>query len=98
MTGRETPRPDLRQHVALCMSCEHWQVDVRPSSIRDLGGWVGSMKAIALAHHEHLSECPGAGGRVKFNGQWVEPPRMQSGKPADGTLAMMPLPRWWVAR
>jgi hypothetical protein len=92
-------RPDLRKHVGVCMTCEHWQVDVRPGAISDLGGWLEAMRAIGEAHHEHIrDECANAGGRVKFAGQWAEPPLMESGKPADGTLALHPLPRWWVAK
>jgi hypothetical protein len=93
-----TTRPDLRRYVGVCMTCDHWQVDVRPGAISDLGGWLPAMKAIGEAHSEHVwHECPNGGGRVKFAGQWAEPPRMASGKPADGTLALHPLPRWWVA-
>jgi hypothetical protein len=35
---------------------------------------------------------------VKYEGQWVDPPKMQGGNDADGTLALEPLPRWWVTR
>ncbi len=99
-------RPDLRRYVGVCMSCEHWQIDIRPGAISDLGGWLDAMKAIGEAHAAHIGAypepdpdlCPGAGGRVKYEGQWVEPPLMQSGKPAEGTLALTPTPRWWVAR
>ena len=90
-------RPDLRRYVAVCMTCRHWQVDVRPGAISDLGGWTEAMRAIGEAHVEHLEDCPGAGGRVKFGDRWVEPPTMKSGKVADGTLELRPLPRWWVA-
>lgn len=90
-------RPDLRRYVGVCLSCQHWQIDVRPGAISDLGGWREAMQAIAWDHSRHLLECPGAGGRIKFDGRWVEPPKMQDGKPATGTLALEPLPRWWVA-
>lgn len=90
--------PDVRRYVATCMSCEHWQIDVRPGAVSDLGGSQAALMAIAEAHVEHLKECPGAGGRVKFNGQWAEPPLMASGKPSDGTLALNLLPVWWVIR
>lgn len=101
-----TKRPDLRRYVGVCMTCRHWQVDVRAGAISDLGGWLEAMKAIGEAHAAHIGstptpdveQCPGAGGRVKFGDQWAEPPRMESGKLADGTLALEPLPRWWVAR
>lgn len=89
--------PDLRRYVAVCMTCNHWQIDVRPGAISDLGGWLESMKAIGEEHVAHLEDCPGAGGRVNFAGQWVDPPRMKSGKEATGTMALHPLPRWWVA-
>lgn len=93
-------RPDLRSHVGVCLACHHWQIDIRIGAISDLGGWVGVMTAIGEAHREHTSrECVNQGGRIKFDGQWVEPPTMPvSGKPADGTLALEPLPRWWAAR
>jgi hypothetical protein len=99
-------RPDLRRCVGVCLTCNHWQVDVRAGAISDLGGWLEAMRAIGEAHGAHIGastapdveQCPGAGGRVKYEGQWVEPPLMGSGKPADGTLALQPLPRWWVAR
>ena len=89
------------------MSCHNWQIDVRPGAISDLGGWLEAMQAIGLAHAAHIGvdspeldeeTCPGAGGRVKFNGQWVEPPRMSDGKPATGMLALEPFPRWWSPR
>jgi hypothetical protein len=97
-------RPNLRLYQGVCLSCQNWQIDVRPGAISDLGGWREAMQAIAAAHAAHLGvdnpeldgeNCPGAGGRVKFNGQWVEPPRMSDGKPASGTLALEPFPRWW---
>lgn len=92
-------RPDIRRHVGACMSCNHWQVDVRPGAVSDLGGWLAAMRAIGEAYHEHIyNECANAGGRIKFGDQWVEPPKMESGNPADGTLALHPLPRWWVTR
>lgn len=99
-------RPDLRRYVGVCLTCNAWQVDVRPGAISDLGGWQEAMRAIGEAHAAHIGstrnpdpdQCVGAGGRVKYDGQWVDPPLMKSGKPADGTLALEPLPRWWVAR
>ena len=99
-----TKRPDLRRHVGVCLTCNHWQVDVRPGAISDLGGWLEAVRAIGEAHSAHVGMstqpddevCPGAGGRVKVLGQWTEPPKMESGDPATGTLALHPLPRWWV--
>lgn len=99
-------RPDLRRYVGVCLTCRHWQIDVRAGAISDLGGWMEAMRAIGEAHAAHIGSttqpdaevCPGAGGRVKYEGQWVEPPKMKSGKDADGTLALEPLPRWWVTR
>jgi hypothetical protein len=99
-------RPDLRRYVGVCMTCRHWQVDVRSAAISDLGGWLDAMRAIGEAHAAHVGatatpdadRCPGAGGRVKYEGQWVEPPKMKGGNAADGTLALEPLPRWWVTR
>ena len=93
-----TSRPDLRRSVGVCMTCHHWQVDVRPSAISDMGGWNAAMWAIGEAHLEHLSECPGAGGRINFAGRWVDAPKMSGGKPAEGTIGMHPTPAWWVAR
>jgi len=93
-----TTRPDLRRYVGVCMTCEHWQVDVRPGAISDLGGWREAMRTIGEAHVDHINaECVNAGGRVKFAGQWAEPPTMGDGKPASGTIALHPLPRWWAA-
>ena len=99
-------RPDLRRYVGVCLTCNHWQIDVRSGAISDLGGWLEAMKAIGEAHAAHIGAsatpdpdtCPGARGRVKYDGQWVEPPKMSSGNAADGTLALQPLPRWWVTR
>lgn len=96
---KPTPRrPDVRRYVAVCMTCRHWQIDVRPGAVSDLGGGQPALMAMAEAHNEHLQECPGAGGRVNFQGQWVEPPLMESGKPGTGTLELSPFPLWWVAR
>ena len=92
-------RPDLRRYQAVCMSCEHWQVDVRAGAISDLGGWMPAMKAVARAHSEHVfNECPNAGGRIKFEGKWVERPTMKSGNEPTGVLALQPFPRWWVTK
>ena len=101
-----TPRPDLRRYQGVCMSCHNWQIDVRPGAISDLGGWLEAMKAIGLAHAAHIGKsttpdgetCPGANDRVNLYGRWVEPPRMESGHPAEGTLALEPFPRWWSPR
>ena len=63
------------------------------------------MKAIGEAHADHVigtttepASCPGAGGRIKVNGKWVDMPLMESGRPAKGVLVIEPLPRWWVTR
>lgn len=101
--SRAQRRPDLRHWFGICLTCHHWQIDVRPGAISDLGGWRDTMKAIGEAHAAHVwgtgeQQCPGAGGRIKFGDTWVEAPRMESGKPADGTLALQPFPRWWVAK
>lgn len=90
--------PDMRRYVASCMACHHWQIDARPAAVSDFGGSRPALMAMAEAHVEHLEECPGAGGRIRFEGQWVEPPLMQSGKPSDGTMQLQPFPRWWVTR
>jgi len=89
-------RPDLRRYVAVCMTCHHWQVDVRAGAISDLGGWVEAMRAIGGEHAAHMEDCPGAGGRVKFGDRWVDAPLMKNGDAADGTVMLQPLPRWWV--
>lgn len=90
--------PDIRRYIGVCMACHHWQVDVRPGAVSDLGGAQPALMAIAQAHVEHLDDCPAGAGRVKFGDTWVEPPRMESGRRADGTLEMQPFPRWWVTR
>jgi hypothetical protein len=90
--------PDLRRFVGVCMTCRHWQIDIRPGAISDLGGGRDALMAIAQAHADHLDQCPGAGGRVNFNGQWVTAPLMESGNEATGTLEFNPLPRWWVSK
>lgn len=89
---------DLRRYVGICMTCEHWQIDVRPGAISDLGGWREVLQTCAREQAAHLTDCPGAGGRVKFEGRWVEPIKMANGNPATGSLAFHPLPRWWVAK
>lgn len=96
MSARRSP--DVRKYVGLCMACEHWQVDVRPGAVSDLGGAQSATWALAQAHSEHIADCPGAGGRVKYQGQWVEAPRMSDGQSATGALMFQPFPRWWVAR
>ncbi|CAI9417214.1 hypothetical protein [Nocardioides sp. T2.26MG-1] len=96
---KDAPRtPDIRRYVGVCMTCRHWQIDVRPGAVSDLGGAQPALMAMAQAHVEHLDDCPGAGGRVNFDGQWVDPPLMKSGRASDGTLEFNPLPRWWVTR
>lgn len=90
--------PDVRKYVGVCMACHHWQIDVRAGAVSDLGGAQDAMWALAQAHSEHLPDCPGAGGRIKFNDQWVEPPKMSDGKTATGTMMFQPLPAWWVTR
>ncbi len=87
--------PDIRRYVGVCMACHHWQIDVRPGAVSDLGGSRAALWAIGEAHVDHMAECPGAGGRIKFGDQWVEPPRMSDGATASGTIQMEPLPRWW---
>ena len=97
---RERPgTPDVRRYVGVCMTCRHWQIDVRPAAVSDLGGARLALEAMASAQAEHLAtECPGAGGRVSFNGQWVDPPLMKDGQQSTGSLEFNPLPRWWVTR
>lgn len=90
--------PDVRRYVGSCMTCHHWQIDVRPGAVSDLGGAQPALMAMAEAHFEHLKDCPGAGGRVQIDGRWVDPPLMSEGKPSDGTMQMDLLPRWWVTR
>ena len=90
--------PDIRRYVGVCMGCHHWQIDVRPAAVSDLGGSRATLMLVAEENAEHLKECPGAGGRVRFGDQWVERMRMTNGDPADGMLQMEPLPRWWVTR
>ena len=90
--------PDVRRYVGVCMTCRHWQVDVRPGAVSDLGGARPALMAMAQAHADHLPDCPGAGGRVQYEGQWVEPPLMQDGRESSGSLELSPLPRWWVTR
>lgn len=90
--------PDVRRYVGVCMSCRNWQIDVRPGAVSDLGGGQPAFWAVGEASADHLRDCPGAGGRVKFGDQWVEPLRMSGGQQADGSLEMQPFPRWWVAK
>lgn len=93
-------RPDLRRCVVVCLACWHWQADVRAGALSDVGGWLETMKALAWAHAEHIhaGECVGAGGRVKYQGQWVEPPPFEDGTRPTGVLGFVPLPAWWVAK
>ena len=90
--------PDVRRYVGVCMTCRHWQADVRPGAVSDLGGSHLAIMAIAQAHADHLNECPGDGGRVNWNGQWVDAPLTSSGEQADGSMEFHPLPAWWVTR
>lgn len=90
--------PDIRRYVGVCMACHHWQCDVRPGAVSDLGGSQAALMALAEAHNEHRADCPNDAGRIRFGGQWVERPDMASGKQADAVLQMEPLPRWWVTR
>ena len=90
--------PPLRNVVAACCGCNHWQADVPPRVIRDLGGDKAALVLLGEAHAAHLAECPGEGGRIKVLGQWTERPQMSNGKTADGVVALYPLPRWWVWR
>ena len=75
MSAPTTQRlPDLRRYVAVCTTCRHWQLDIRPGAISDLGGARDALWAIGLAHSEHIrDDCPGAGGRVNLDGRWVLP-------------------------
>lgn len=90
--------PDVRRVIAVCMSCHHWQVDVRQGAVSDLGGSIPALTAMAAANADHLNDCPGAGGRIRFGDQWVDPPKMQDGNPATGTMALHPMPAWWVTK
>lgn len=89
--------PDIRRYVGVCMTCRHWQIDVRPGGVSDLGGARPTHMAMVEEHRAHLTDCPGAGGRVIFEGQWVEAPLMD-GRPVAGAMELNLLPRWWVTR
>ena len=92
-------RPDLRRHVLICLGCNHWQIDIRAGAISDLGGWQSALMVLAAEHYQHqLNDCVNPAGRVLFEGKWVDPPKMSDGKPANGTLAFSPVPRWWVTQ
>lgn len=90
--------PDPTTVALVCMSCEHWQADVHPRAVSDFGGRKEVLRALAgVAAEEHgEGKCPGAGERVKFNGQWVTKPNMSDGTKPTGMLGAHPLPRWWV--
>lgn len=91
--------PDIRKVVASCSRCHHWQIDVRPGAVSDLGGAQEAFMAIAYAHLDHLPECPaGDEGRIRVNGVWVDPPKMSDGAPATAALEMQHVPPWWVVR
>ena len=90
--------PNHSLAVAVCMACHNWQVDGSNAVRQELGGSQALMWAMAEAHNEHRSECPGDGGRIKVLGKWVERPDMASGKQADAVLGFFPYPRWWVSR
>lgn len=89
---------DVRQFVASCMACHHWQIDVRPGAVSDLGGSWAALILMAEAHAAHLPDCPAGKGRVRFETQWVDMPKMPDGATADGLMQMDLLPRWWVTR
>jgi len=90
--------PDVCAGALVCLACHNWQIDITHHARSDLGGARDALMVAAEAHAEHLSECPGAGGRVKGLGQWVDRPEMSGGKQADGLLGMIAFPRWWVAK
>lgn len=89
--------PRLDDVVLVCLACHHWQCDAPPRVVRDLGP-SATLWAVGEEHVEHLKDCPGAGGRVKVLGQWVDRPQMSHGTQADGVVGASPLPRWWVWR
>lgn len=80
------------------MACHNWQVDVRPGAVSDLGGARDALMVLAWAHHEHVADCPAAGGRIRFEGKWVDPPKMSDGTTPSGLMQLNPVPKWWVAR
>lgn len=88
-----TPNPLL--YVALCTGCNNWQIDVTRDAMREMDR-VEAFKAIATEHVAHQETCVNPDGRVKVLGQWVERPKMMTGRQATGVLAFTPLPRWWV--
>lgn len=91
--------PPLNAVVFTCTGCAHWQCDAGPRPSRYADTPTEALMLIAAEHAAHLEECPaGTEGRIKVLGQWVERPTMESGAPASGVLAAMPLPRWWVWR
>ena len=90
--------PPISGGVWVCQGCHHWQADVSNAVRQEVGGSVAALLLIAAANAEHLSECPGQGGRVKVLGQWVERPTMPKGNKADGLLGFMPYPAWVVAK
>lgn len=92
------PTPDARRYIAVCMACQHWQCDIRPGAVSDLGGSHPALMAVAQAHVGHLADCVGADGRIKVGDQWVERPSLSDGKTADGVMEMHPFPPWWVVR
>lgn len=90
---------DLCQFIGVCLGCGHWQVDISPRGRSEHGGQNAAMHAVCDAHFEHTADCPGGTeGRVLFNGQWVERPKMSDGADPTGVVAFQPLPRWWVWR
>lgn len=90
--------PPLNAVVFTCTGCGHWQCDLGPRPSRVADTPTAAVMLVAEANAEHLDECVGAGGRIKVLGQWVDRPKMSSGSQADGVLAAMPLPPWWVWR
>ncbi|WP_235739047.1 hypothetical protein [Nocardioides alcanivorans] len=93
--------PPINQMVAVCAGCNHWQLDFGPRPSRYAADARVAVQMAAEAHaFDHMPDCPnGTTGRIKVDGQWVERPSVnEDGKPADGVLAFMGLPRWWVWR
>lgn len=90
--------PEVTAGALVCLACHHWQIDIPPRARRDLGGARAALVVVSEEYAAHLAGCVGAGGRIKIQGHWVDRPAMSDGRPADGTLGMVPFPRWWVTK
>jgi hypothetical protein len=97
--------PRLDAAVMVCAGCWAWQCDITRRAVVEADDPADLVWAVADLSRRHIfgieeEACPnGPGARVRLpGGQWVDAPTMEDGSPATGTMAVVPLPAWWVIR